>query len=210
MYLLQVINQETAEKGFILFDKLNGKFAVRLATDLATVFILIRFIYYRLYHRSDLFLTFFGFNLVIFLITFLLNKVEMTMGAAFGLFAVFSTLRYRTENISAKDMTYLFVSIAVGLIMAVSRGGWDELILMGLIVIITVQLLDGTWLMKRELAQVVYYENVQLIQPEKRQELIDDLKNRTGLDINRINIEKIDFLKDSATLTVYYYENKKS
>lgn len=210
MYLLQVINQETAEKGFILFDKLNGKFAVRLATDLATVFILIRFIYYRLYKRSDLFLTFFGFNLVIFLITFLLNKVEMTMGAAFGLFAVFSTLRYRTENISAKDMTYLFVSIAVGLIMAVSRGGWDELILMGLIVIITVQLLDGTWLMKRELSQVVYYENVQLIQPEKRQELIDDLKNRTGLDINRINIEKIDFLKDSATLTVYYYENKKS
>lgn len=210
MYLLQVINQETAEKGFILFDKLNGKFAVRLATDLATVFILIRFIYYRLYKRSDLFLTFFGFNLVIFLITFLLNKVEMTMGAAFGLFAVFSTLRYRTENISAKDMTYLFVSIAVGLIMAVSRGGWDELILMGLIVIITVQLLDGTWLMKRELSQVVYYENIQLIQPEKRQELIDDLKNRTGLDINRINIEKIDFLKDSATLTVYYYENKKS
>lgn len=210
MYLLQVINQETAEKGFILFDKLNGKFAVRLATDLATVFILIRFIYYRLYHRSDLFLTFFGFNLVIFLITFLLNKVEMTMGAAFGLFAVFSTLRYRTENISAKDMTYLFVSIAVGLIMAVSRGGWDELILMGLIVIITVQLLDGTWLMKRELSQVVYYENIQLIQPEKRQELIDELKNRTGLDINRINIEKIDFLKDSATLTVYYYENKKS
>jgi hypothetical protein len=132
------------------------------------------------------------------------------MGAAFGLFAVFSTLRYRTENISAKDMTYLFVSIAVGLIMAVSRGGWDELILMGLIVIITVQFLDGTWLMKRELSQVVYYENVQLIQPEKRQELIDDLKNRTGLDINRINIEKIDFLKDSATLTVYYYENKKS
>lgn len=210
MYLLQVINQETAEKGFILFDKLNGKFAIRLATDLATVFILIRFIYYRLYKRSDLFLTFFGFNLVIFLITFLLNKVEMTMGAAFGLFAVFSTLRYRTENISAKDMTYLFVSIAVGLIMAVSRGGWDELILMGLIVIITVQLLDGTWLMKRELSQVVYYENIQLIQPEKRQELIDELKNRTGLDINRINIEKIDFLKDSATLTVYYYENKKS
>lgn len=210
MYLLQVINQETAEKGFILFDKLNGKFAIRLATDLATVFILIRFIYYRLYKRSDLFLTFFGFNLVIFLITFLLNKVEMTMGAAFGLFAVFSTLRYRTENISAKDMTYLFVSIAVGLIMAVSRGGWDELILMGLIVIITVQLLDGTWLMKRELSQVVYYENIQLIQPEKRHELIDELKNRTGLDINRINIEKIDFLKDSATLTVYYYENKKS
>lgn len=210
MYLLQIINQESAEKGFILFDKLNIKFAIRLATDLATVFILIRFIYYRLYHRSDLFLTFFGFNLVIFLITFLLNKVEMTMGAAFGLFAVFSTLRYRTENISAKDMTYLFVSIAVGLIMAVSRGGWDELVLMGMIVIITVQLLDGRWLMRRELSQVVYYENVQLIQPEKRTELIDDLKNRTGLDINRINIEKIDFLKDSATLTVYYYENKRS
>ncbi len=210
MYFLQIINQDTAEKGFILFDKLNLKFAIRLAADIATIFILIRFIYYKLYRRSDLFLTFFGFNLVIFLITFLLNKVEMTMGAAFGLFAVFSTLRYRTENISAKDMTYLFVSIAVGLIMAVSRGGWDELILLGAIVILTVQLLDGTWLMPRELSQIIYYENILLIQPEKREELISDLKNRTGLDINRINIEKIDFLKDSAVLTVYYNENKKA
>lgn len=210
MQLLQIINQETAEKGFVLFDKLNIKFAVRLAADLLTVFILIRFIYYRLYKRSDLFLTFFGFNLVIFLITFLLNKVEMTMGAAFGLFAVFSTLRYRTENISAKDMTYLFVSIAVGLIMAVSRGGWDELILLGLIVIVTVQLLDGTWLMRRELSQIVYYENIHLVQAGKRNELIEDLKNKTGLEIKRVDINRLDFLKDSAILTVYYYENKKS
>ncbi|MFT3843934.1 MAG: DUF4956 domain-containing protein [Lacibacter sp.] len=209
MQLLQIINQETAEKGFVLFDKLNIKFAVRLAADLLTVFILIRFIYYRLYKRSDLFLTFFGFNLVIFLITFLLNKVEMTMGAAFGLFAVFSTLRYRTENISAKDMTYLFVSIAVGLIMAVSRGGWDELILLGLIVIVTVQLLDGTWLMRRELSQIVYYENIHLVQAGKRNELIEDLKNKTGLEIKRVDINRLDFLKDSAILTVYYYENKK-
>jgi Domain of unknown function (DUF4956) len=85
---------------------LNRSFFVSVAIDLMCMFILTRGIYFRHYRRSDLFLTYFSFNLVIFLLAYSLNRVELTMGAAFGLFAVFSMLRYRTENISARDMTY--------------------------------------------------------------------------------------------------------
>src|SRR5215213_9712988 len=106
--------------GFGLQTGLQDGFLIRLALDLACVFILMRGIYYRTYHRTDLFLTFFSLNLVIFLIAFVLNSAEMSMGAAFGLFAVFSMLRYRTEGISATDMTYLFLGNALGLMLAVS------------------------------------------------------------------------------------------
>lgn len=78
---------------------LQGGFLARLAIDLTCVFVLVRMIYYRAYGRADLFLTFFSFNLAIFIIAFVLNSTEMSMGAAFGLFAVFSMLRYRTEGI---------------------------------------------------------------------------------------------------------------
>ena len=179
--------------------------AARLAIDLACVAVLIRGIYYRHYRRADLFLTFFSFNLIIFLLTFLLNKVEMTLGAAFGLFAVFSMLRYRTEGISAKDMTYLFLVIALGLLMAVGDGGWVTLVLIGGAVIACTLLLEGGWLTKRELSQNVLYENVALVGAHSRQDLIGDLRRRTGLDVHRVDVQEIDFLRDAARLTVYYY-----
>ena len=108
-----------------LLQKLPPKFFMRLSVDLVSVFILIRFIYLPVQRNRELVFTLFLFNLIIFLITYLLNKVELSMGAAFGLFAVFSMLRYRTEGISIKDMTYLFMVIAMGLITAVSKGDWD-------------------------------------------------------------------------------------
>ena len=179
--------------------------AARLAIDLACVAVLIRGIYYRHYGRADLFLTFFSFNLVIFLITFLLNKVQMTLGAAFGLFAVFSMLRYRTEGISAKDMTYLFLVIALGLLMAIGGGGWTGLALAGASVIACTLLLEGDWLTRRELSQTVLYENIALVGAEARSDLIGDLRRRTGLDVHRVDVQEIDFLRDAARLTVYYY-----
>jgi hypothetical protein len=177
---------------------------VRLAINLVCAGVLIRGIYFRRYQRADLFLTFFTFNLVIFLITFLMNQVEMTLGAAFGLFAVFSMLRYRTEGLSAKDMTYLFLMIALGLIMAVSHSGWIELGLIGATLVTCTLLLEGSWITAREHAQEVLYDNIQLIGAPTRPELISDLKSRTGLDVHRVDIREIDMLKDSARLTVYY------
>jgi hypothetical protein len=206
MLLLQALNEETVDTAFNLFEKLSMKFFTRLLIDFVSVFILIRFIYYPIYKNREFFFTFFIFNLIIFLITFLLNKVEMSMGAAFGLFAVFSMLRYRTEGISMKDMTYLFLVIAMGLITAVSKGNWDELSLLNLIIIVFTYLLESNVLLKKEASKTIQYESIEMIKPEFKEQLIADLESRTGIKINRISINKVDFLKDTAVIRIYYYE----
>jgi hypothetical protein len=198
--------QTVQATSFELFDKLSSKFFIRLFIDLASVFVLIRLIFYRNYKKADYYLTFFAFNLVIFLITYLLNKVEMSMGAAFGLFAVFSMLRYRTESISTKDMTYLFLVIAIGLLSAISKGGWDELALLNGIILTATFLLESNWLIKKEFTKMIHYDNINLITPEKRPELLEDLKKRTGFNIHRVEIQEIDFLKDGTRMIVYFYE----
>lgn len=205
MTLLQVLNS-TGGDTFVWFDKVSFKFLLRFLVDFASVFVLIRLIYFRHYRRTDLFLTFFGFNIIIFLITYLLNKVEMSMGAAFGLFAVFSILRYRTEGLSAKDVTYLFLCIALGLITAISKGSWDDLAIMSALILGIIALLEGDWLMKKEQTKLVTYDKIDLIVPERREELINDLKIRTGLKIHRVDIQQYDFLKDATGIMIFYFE----
>jgi len=195
--------------------KILSKFSFRFLIDIVSVFILIRLVYYRVYKRSDLFFTFFIFNVVIFLICFLLNKVELSMGAAFGLFAVFSMLRYRTEDISIKDMSYLFLVIAIGLIAAVTKikdtsDGYEYLFLglINLVIIGVAFIFETNLFFKKEAVQIVNYENIELIKKERHADLIEDIKLRTGLNVHRISIGKIDFLKDAAQIKIYYYEEK--
>ncbi|OFY82276.1 MAG: DUF4956 domain-containing protein [Bacteroidetes bacterium RIFCSPLOWO2_12_FULL_35_15] len=181
---------------------------MRLTIDFISVFVLIRFIYFPVYKNRENFFTLFIFNLIIFLITFILNKSDMSMGAAFGLFAVFSMLRYRTEGITTKDMTYMFLVIAMGLITALSKGNWIELSFINSIIIIFTLLLETTIIFKKEVSQMIQYENIELIKPACRAELKADLEMRMGITINRIEINKIDFLKDTANIRVYHYESK--
>jgi hypothetical protein len=207
MELLQALTDTTVvSESFSLFEKLSPKFFMRMGINLASMIILVRFIYFPAHKSREYFFTFFIFNLLIFLITYLLNKVEMSMGAAFGLFAVFSMLRYRTEGISIKDMTYLFLVIAIGLINAVSKGGWDEFLLINFIILTFTYLLESNLLMKKETTKIIQYENIELIKPERREDLILDLEARTGIKVNRFDIVKVDFLRDTATIIVYYYE----
>lgn len=189
-----------------LFDKLSDKFFWRLLIDFVAMFVLVRMIYFRIHKKKDFLFTFFLFNLIIFVITYLLNKVEMSMGAAFGLFAVFSILRLRTEGLTTKDMTYLFVSIAVGLIAAVSKSTYFELCIINFIIIAFTFALDGNLLMRNELVKTVQYENIELIKPENYEAMLADLRKRTGLNIHRASVNKIDFLKDIAIVKVYFYE----
>lgn len=193
--------------------KMLQKFGARFLIDIFFMLILMRFVYYKFYKRSDLFFTFFIFNIVIFLISFLLNKVELSMGAAFGLFAVFSMLRYRTEDISIKDMSYLFLVIAIGLVAAVTKikdtsDGYEYLFLglINTIIIFSAYLFESSLLFKKENVQLVIYEKIELIKANATDELLLDLRERTGLNIHRISISKIDFLKDSAQIKVYYYD----
>jgi len=206
MILVQEINEEAVSAGMQLFDKLSNKFFIRLLIDLVATFILIRFIYFPIYRKRDFFFTFFIFNIIIFLITFTLNKVELSMGAAFGLFAVFSMLRYRTEGISTKDMSYLFLVIAMGLLTAVSKGSWDELGLINAILLLFTYILESNVFFKKEIAKSIIYENIELVKAENREALMEDLRKRTGLKITRIAVNRIDFLKDTANIKVYYYE----
>ncbi|MEA5426639.1 DUF4956 domain-containing protein [Arcicella sp. DC25W] len=198
--------QNIQESGFQLLDKLSPKFFLRLCIDLIATTVLVRFIYYRTYHKTEQFFTFFSFNITIFLITNLLNNVEMSMGAAFGLFAVFSMLRYRTESISTRDMTYLFLVIAIGLLSAVSKGGWDELTALNAILLIMTSILESKWLVKKEHSKAIIYERIELIHIDKRQELLKDLQNRTGLKVQRVEIESIDFLRDATRMIIYYFD----
>jgi hypothetical protein len=215
MYLLQALADSTATDKDVkeILDFLL-KLGVRFVLDMLFMFLLIRFVYFRIYKQGELFFTFFVFNLIIFFMCYFLNKVELSMGAAFGLFAVFGMLRYRTEDISIKDMTYLFLVIAMGLISAVLKiekiKFWVEFIVIGgvnTVIILTAALLESNLLMKRELTKTILYENIELIKAEKEADFLADLKVRTGLDIHRYAIIKIDFLRDMAQVKIYYREN---
>lgn len=190
-------------------DHLSAYFFIRLLINIISMIILIRFIYYPVYKKNDYFFTFFMFNVTIFIITHLLNsETGFSMGAAFGLFAIFSMLRYRTEDISARDMTYLFAVITLGLISSVNQGNLLELLLINGIIVGLAFLLDGGVLIKTERMQVIQYEKIEMIRPENREELLHDLRERTGLNIKKISIDKIDFLRDTALIKVYYLEKK--
>jgi hypothetical protein len=214
MNLLNILLQEDFLEGTQAIVKTLSKFSWRLVIDMLSVFILVRFVYFPIYKHRELFFTFFIFNLIIFLICFLLNKVELSMGAAFGLFAVFSMLRYRTEDISIKDMTYLFLVIAMGLIAAVTKikdtsdtYEYIFLAIVNAIIIIITYLLESNILMKKEFVKIINYENINLVQSNRESELIADISLRTGINVHRISVQKIDFLKDAAQIKIYYYEN---
>jgi Domain of unknown function (DUF4956) len=204
--LQQIANEEVISATADIFEKLSKKFFIRLAIDLSSVLILIRFIYFQVYKTKDLFFTYIIFNLIIFLISFSLNKAELSMGAAFGLFAVFSMLRYRTEDISIKDMSYLFLSIALGVLNAVTKGGWEELSTISAIILLITWLLESNWLMKKESSKVIFYDQIELIPTENHEQLMADIRLRTGIPVHRVLIQKIDFLRDSAQIRIYYYE----
>jgi hypothetical protein len=206
MVLLQEITNSASEEVVGLFQKLSYVFFVRLAINFFTTFILVRFIYFPTHRSRELFFTFFIFNLLLFLITFLLKKSELSLGTAFGLFAVFHMLRYRTENLTIKDMTYIFLVISLGLLNAVMKGDWIDIATINVIVLVFTYLLESNKLMKREVAKIVEYEKIELVKQERHEELIKDLEGRTGIKINRINVQQINFLKDTALITIYFYE----
>ena len=210
MMLLQIAGDAaTTITGFEEFQKMSVKLLVRLLIDLTAVFILVRFIYYPIYKHRELFFTYFIFNIVIFLISFLLNKVDLSMGAAFGLFAVFSMLRYKTEEIAIKDMTYLFLVIALGLVSAVTKikdtaDHIEYIFLIGInaVVLLITYLLESNIFMKKESVKTILYENIEMIKEGKQADLLADLKLRTGFNVHRYSIHKIDFLKDAAQIKI--------
>jgi hypothetical protein len=191
-----------------LVNRLGDRYFRRLLIDAIAASLLLWAVYLPNNNRNREYLfTFLMLNVAIFHIAFLLNGVELSLGAAFGLFAVFGLLRYRTEDIPMKDMTYLFLAIAIGLITAVARGDWEPAVVCLIILVLTF-VLDSNLLLRKELHQDVRYEQIEMVKPENHAKLLEDLKKRTGLDIHFISIRNIDFVRDTATVRVFYHERK--
>jgi len=136
----------------------------------------------------------------------------MEMGFAMGLFAVFGILRYRTEALPIKEMTYLFIVIGLAMINALANKSISmaELLLTNIIVVGTTYGIETLWFNNLERSTVLTYEKIELIKPEKETELIEDLRQRTGLDIFKVSVGEINFLRDSAQVKVYYREDSKA
>ncbi len=184
------------------FSKLLFKFGI----NFIFLILIVRLIYYRVKDDKDYVFTYIMFNILTFFICFLLRKVPMEMGFALGLFAVFGILRYRTEAIPIRQMTYLFIVIGISMINALSNKSvsiFEVLFTNGLITLIT-YLIDRLWFQTIEEKKSIVYEKIELIKPKNKQELIKDLKERTGLPIHEVKVDKIDFLRDTAAVTIYY------
>lgn len=183
-----------------------GSLAVRLSIDLIFAFIVIRLIFYRIYKETDYVFTAFMLNICIFLVVFLLGSIKLKIGFAFGLFAVFSILRYRTEQVPIRQMTYLFVVIIIAVINALSnkKVSYFELLLANTIIIFTIYIIENNFLHKKEFVKLIKYEKIELIRPENYEILLADLRMRTGFNVNRAEVDSINFLNDTAMLKIVY------
>lgn len=182
------------------------KLFIRFLIDFAFTFVIVRVLYFAANRRKDYLFTFIVFNLLTFFICFLLRKVPMELGFALGLFAVFGILRYRTEPIPIKEMTYLFIVIGLAMINALANKkiSWAELVFVNTTILLVTLSFEKLWFNNEIQSKNVVYERIDLIKMEHRLEMIKDLRERTGLDIVRVQIGKIDLLRDVAIVTVFF------
>ena len=185
---------------------------IRFTINIIVAFILIRKIYYPIHKRKDYLFTYFLFNILIFFVCILLNGVKLKLGFAFGLFAIFGILRYRTEQLPIKEMTYLFMVISIAIVNSLSdkKVSMAELLMVNASIVVATFLLEKVFLLKHESRKDILYEKIENVKPENHQILIEDLKERTGLEIHRVQIGKIDFLRDTVRIMIFYYEQDPS
>ena len=177
-----------------------------------TLFFLIRLLYYPITRRKDYLFTYILIGTVIFLLCYLLANVQLQLGFALGLFAVFGIIKYRTDAIPIKEMTYLFIVIGISVINSLfnDQSKMIELLFTNFAVVFLVFLLERVWFLKNESSKIVMYEKIELIKPENRELLLADLKSRTGINITKLEIGRIDFLRDTALIKIYYLDNGES
>jgi hypothetical protein len=181
---------------------------MRFSLNMLVVLLIVRWLYYSISRRKDYLFSYILIGTVVFLLCFLLENVKLELGFALGLFAIFGIIRYRTMQIPIKEMTYLFLVIGISVVNALAnkKVSYAELIFTNFAVVAVTYALEKIWLLKHESSKMINYEKIDLIKPDKRQELIVDLQERTGIKtINRVEIGRIDFLRDTARVKIYYY-----
>ena len=196
----------SAVGGFRWFDAAGfTEMLIRFGFFLLVLFFIVYLLYYRKTHRRDYFFTLVLLSVSIFFLIYLLGSVKVKIGFALGLFAIFGVLRYRTETIPVREMSYMFGVISLSVINALADSlSFVELLLPNVAIALLIWMFE-TFVLRANLAsKLILYDRIELIKPERREELLEDLRQRTGLNITKINVGSIDFLKDTAILQIEY------
>ncbi len=194
-----------------LFDDDFYKMMFRFLINIGFLTIIIRFLYYQNSKRKDYLFTYYLISIIVFFLCFTLKKYELDLGMALGLFAIFGIIRYRTDPIEIKEMTYLFVVIGVSVInsLANKKMSYAEIIGANAIIVLVLTILERYWTLKHETIKSIVYDNLENIKPQNYSHLKSDLEERTGLNIHKISVGKIDFFKNVAQITIYYFNGNK-
>ena len=197
--------------GTPIFDSKDFfRLLLKTSFNLGIVLIISRGIYYPITKNKDYLFTYLLISLTVFILCVLLDDVKLQLGFALGLFAIFGIIRYRTDPIPIKEMTYLFLVIGVSVVNALANKkiSYAELLFANLIIVFMTFGMERLWLLKHESRKMILYEKIDLIVPDKKELLLQDLEERTGLKIVRYEIKKIDLVRDVANICVYYYEEE--
>jgi hypothetical protein len=184
-------------------------FLLGFLLNLFVAIIVVRFIYYPQTRDKHYVFTFLAFNTIIYFVLSLMANGDLGVGVGFGLFAIFSVLRYRTDPVPIREMTYLFIILALPVMNSsgMLQTNWALLVLADSLVLLILWLLEKGWGFRFQTSQKITYENIALIVPSRRAELVADLEQRTGQKISSVTVGNIDFLHDTATLQVFYPES---
>ena len=185
---------------------------LRFGINIIVILLLVRWLYYSTTRRKDYLFTYILISSVVFLLCYLLESVSLQIGFALGLFAIFGIIRYRTNPMPIKEMTYLFLVIGVSVINALTAGtNLVEILFANIAVILITFGLEKVWLLRHTSSKAIVYEKINLIVPEKYDEMIADLQERTGIaEIKKVEIGAINFLKDTCRMIIYYEEKGRS
>lgn len=198
-----------------------GELGIRFALNLLVCWLLVHFFYYRKSRRRDYYFTFIVFSSAMLTLLYIMGNVEVGVGLTLGLFAIFGVIRYRTETVPIREMTYLFIIIALAAVNGLAPLyhvvdlssaphyvlGWGNVGVMALVnglMLLLVWVLESETLVHHVTTKLVQYDRIELIVPEKREELVADLEKRLGVKVDNVEIGHVDFLKDSAMIKVYY------
>jgi Domain of unknown function (DUF4956) len=182
---------------------------LRFALNTSLVFLVVHVLYAKNSQRKDFYFSYLAIGVIVFLLCFLLNNVKLELGFALGLFAIFGIIRYRTDTIPIKEMTYLFIVIGISVVNALAnkKVSYVELLFTNSVIFFGLWILENRLMLKQEGSIKLVYEQIENIHMENEAALLTDLKTRTGINISRYEIKKIDFLRDIAEITLYYNMN---
>ncbi len=198
-----------------------GELGIRFALNLLVCWILVHFFYYKKSQRRDYYFTFMIFSSAMLTLLYIMGNVEVGVGLTLGLFAIFGVIRYRTETVPIREMTYLFVIIALAAVNGLAPlyqvvdlstaphyelalGNVGVMALVNLLIVLLIWILESDSLVKHTTTKLVLYDRIELIVPEKREELLSDLEKRLGVKVDHVEIGHVDFLKDAAFIKVFY------